>query len=108
MDSDGNIKRAPLYCLKASKMGIDNTGDAGIDLKPEAVRFFSNSTIKKILYFGYGGPGDICDDYDPSCSHVNWSKWQNRYVFTHQALSKVCLLYTSYISYVVFWEVKEV
>lgn len=89
VDSDGNIKRAPLYCLKASKMGIDNTGDAGIDLKPEAVRFFSNSTIKKILYFGYGGPGDICDDYDPSCSHVNWSKWQNRYVFTHQALSKV-------------------
>lgn len=89
VDSDGNIKRAPLYCLKASKMGIDNTGDAGINLKPEAVRFFSNSTIKKILYFGYGGPGDICNDYDPSCAHVNWSKWQNRYVFTHQALSKI-------------------
>lgn len=89
VDSDGNVKRSPLYCLNASKMGINNTGSSGLDLKPEAVKFFSNSTIRKLLYFGYGGPGDICDSYDPSCSHVRWSRWQNRYVFTHQALSKI-------------------
>lgn len=89
VDSDGHVKRSPLYCLNASKMGIDSTGSSGIDLKQEAVKFFSNSTLRKILYFGYGGPGDICDKYDPSCSHVRWSRWQNRYVFTHQALSKV-------------------
>lgn len=85
VDSDGAVTRSPLYCMKASKMGIDGN----VDLKPDAVKFFSNSTLRKILYFGYGGPGDICDSYNPSCSHVNWSKWQNRYVFTHQALSKV-------------------
>lgn len=85
VDSDGAVTRSPLYCMKASKMGIDGN----VDLKPDAIKFFSNSTLRKILYFGYGGPGDICDSYDPSCSHVNWSKWQNRYVFTHQALSKV-------------------
>lgn len=89
VDSDGTVKRSPLYCMNASKLGINDTGSSGLDLKPAAVKFFSNSTLRKILYFGYGGPGDICDQYDPSCSHIRWSRWQNRYVFTHQALSKV-------------------
>lgn len=88
VDSDGKVIRSPLYCMKASKLGID-TDSNGIDLKAEAVRFFSNSTVNKLLYFGYGGPGDACGSFDPTCQHVDWAKWQNRYVFTHQALSKV-------------------
>lgn len=88
LDSDGKLTRSPLYCMKASSQGID-PGSGGLELKEEAVRFLNNSTLNKILYFGYGGPGDICGSYDPSCEHVDWSAWRNRYVFTHQALSKV-------------------
>lgn len=57
-------------------------------LKNDAVKVLKNSTVQKLLYFGYGGPGDLGTSYDPSCGHINWSKWQNRYVFTHIALSK--------------------
>lgn len=89
VDSEGATKRSPLYCLKASKNGIDYSDPSGDVIKDAAISFLSNSTIKKLLYFGYKGPGDICDDYDPTCSHIDWSNWENRYVFTHQALSKV-------------------
>lgn len=77
-------RTSPLYCLKATKTGVDN-----VNLKEEAVKVLKNATIQKLLYFGHGGPGDLGTSYDPSCSHINWSRWQNRYMFTHIALSKV-------------------
>lgn len=84
IDDTGAEKVSPLYCLKATKDGLDST-----TLKSEAVKALTNSVVQKLLYFGYGGPGDLGTGYDPSCGHVDWSKWQNRYVFTHIALSKV-------------------
>lgn len=84
IDDAGTERTSPLYCLKATKTGVDN-----VDLKDEAVKVLQNATIQKLLYFGYGGPGDLGTGYDPSCSHINWSRWQNRYMFTHIALSKV-------------------
>ena len=84
IDDTGEEKVSPLYCLKATKDGLDS-----MTLKNEAVKALTNSVIQKLLYFGYGGPGDLGTGYDPSCSHIDWSKWQNRYVFTHIALSKV-------------------
>lgn len=84
IDDTGAERKAPLYCLKATKTGVDN-----VDLKEEAVKVLKNATLQKILYFGYGGPGDLGTDYDPSCKHITWSKWQNRYIFTHIALSKI-------------------
>lgn len=83
VDDTGAEKVSPLYCLKATKDGVDST-----TLKNDAVKVLKNSTVQKLLYFGYGGPGDLGISYDPSCGHINWSKWQNRYVFTHIALSK--------------------
>lgn len=82
IDDTGTEKVSPLYCLKATKDGMDSTM-----LKDEAVKVLKNAVIQKLLYFGYGGPGDLGTGYDPSCSHISWSKWQNRYVFTHIALS---------------------
>lgn len=84
IDDTGVERKSPLYCLKATKTGVDN-----VTLKDEAVKVLKNATIQKLLYFGYGGPGDLGTNYDPSCSHINWSRWQNRYIFTHIALSKV-------------------
>lgn len=84
IDDTGEEKVSPLYCLKATQDGLDS-----MTLKNEAVKALTNSVIQKLLYFGYGGPGDLGTGYDPSCSHIDWSKWQNRYVFTHIALSKV-------------------
>lgn len=84
IDDAGTERTSPLYCLKATKTGVDN-----VNLKDEAVKVLQNATIQKLLYFGYGGPGDLGTGYDPSCSHINWSRWQNRYMFTHIALSKV-------------------
>ena len=84
IDDTGAEKVSPLYCLKATKDGLDST-----TLKNEAIKVLSNAVIQKLLYFGYGGPGDLGTDYDPSCSHIDWSKWQNRFVFTHIALSIV-------------------
>lgn len=84
IDDAGTERTSPLYCLKATKTGVDN-----VNLKEEAVKVLKNATIQKLLYFGHGGPGDLGTSYDPSCSHINWSRWQNRYMFTHIALSKV-------------------
>lgn len=84
IDDTGAEKTAPLYCLKATKTGLDS-----VTLKNEAVKVLKNATIQKLLYYGYGGPGDLGTSYDPSCSHIKWSNWQNRFMFTHIALSKV-------------------
>ena len=84
LDCDGVERRSPLYCMEADLGGMPSA-----TIKEEAVRVLSDSAIRKLLYFGYGGPGDICDSYDPSCGHVNWNKMDNRYIFTHMALSKV-------------------
>lgn len=86
LDSGGNERTSPLYCMNARKSGF-TTGDTDFSLKEEACRFMDNSNLKKILYFGYGGPGNICGGYDPTCSHIDWSRWQNQYFFTHMALS---------------------
>ena len=83
-DGNGKERSSPIYCMNASKDGIKTQ-----DLKTAAVKALKNSTIQKLLYFGYGGPGDIGDSYDPTCSHIRWSRWQNRYIFTHMAISKV-------------------
>lgn len=84
-DSNGDKKRAPLYCIEALKTGNNQQ----IEIPTEAISFISNSTMKKILYYGYEGPGDICDDYDPTCSHVDWSRWEARFLYTHYALSYI-------------------
>lgn len=76
-------KKFLLILSESHKDGVDST-----TLKNDAVKVLKNSTVQKLLYFGYGGPGDLGTSYDPSCGHINWSKWQNRYVFTHIALSK--------------------
>ncbi|MBQ0000236.1 MAG: hypothetical protein KBT01_01675, partial [Clostridiales bacterium] len=82
-DYQGKERRTPVFCMEAPYKGMDSQV-----LKNEAIKSLSKSLVQKILYFGYGGPGDICDSFDPSCSHINWSKWDNRYMFTHMALSK--------------------
>ncbi len=82
-DLDGNSKTAPIYCMNAMK---DSISSGKIDAS--GIKSVNNNTVKKLLYYGYGGPGDYCDQYDPTCSHINWSNWHNRYVFTHQAISK--------------------
>lgn len=85
-DDEGVSHKAPVYCLNASKNG---PMPPSMTLKEEAIKALTNSSIKKILYYGYGGPADICDTYDPTCSHCDWSKMSNRYVLTHYALSKI-------------------
>lgn len=85
-DDDGVTHTSPVYCLNASKNG---PMVSSMTIREEAVKILSNSNLKKILYYGYGGPGDICSTYDPTCSHCDWSKKTNRYVLTHMALSKV-------------------
>ena len=69
IDDTGTEKVSPLYCLKATKDGMDSTM-----LKDEAVKVLKNAVIQKLLYFGYGGPGDLGTGYDPSCSHISWSR----------------------------------
>ena len=85
-DDEGVSHKAPVYCLNASKKGPMTPS---MTLKDEAIKALTNSSIRKILYYGYGGPADICDTYDPTCSHCDWSKMANRYVLTHNALSKI-------------------
>lgn len=87
-DAKGKTRTSLMYCLEASKTGI-NGGESGTDVVEGALSLLNNSTMKKILYFGYGGPGDSCGDYDPTCSHVDWSLNANRFLFTHYALSKI-------------------
>ena len=89
VDYSGVTRKAPIYFLNASNGAL---GDK--EIEDEAVKALTNTSLQKILYYGYGGPGDICDVYDPSCSHIDWTKWQNRFVFTHEALSKI---YSSYV-----------
>lgn len=83
-DDMGNERRSPLYCMQADFHGMSSQ-----DLRDEAIKTLNQSLVKKLLYFGYGGPGDICDSFDPTCGHIRWSRWENRYIFTHMALSKV-------------------
>lgn len=85
-DDDGEKHVSPIYCLNASKNGPMSSS---MTIREEAIKILSNSSLKKILYYGYGGPGDICSTYDPTCSHCDWSKKTNRYVLTHMALSKI-------------------
>lgn len=85
-DDEGVSHTAPVYCMNPTKNG---PMDPSMTIKEEAIKILSNSKIKKILYYGYGGPGDISGTYDPTCSHCDWSKGENRYVLTHMALSKV-------------------
>ena len=54
IDDTGEEKVSPLYCLKATQDGLDS-----MTLKNEAVKALTNSVIQKLLYFGYGGPGDL-------------------------------------------------
>lgn len=61
IDDTGEEKVSPLYCLKATQDGLDS-----MTLKNEAVKALTNSVIQKLLYFGYGGPGDLGTGYDPS------------------------------------------
>lgn len=89
IDSKGEEKTSQLYCLEAQKGGTGiSPGSGGTNIKDNATSFITNSAMKNFLYFGYGGPGDVCDNYDPTCSHIDWSKARNRYIFTHIALSK--------------------
>lgn len=87
VDAEGQLTRAPAYCIEANKLGIAGQGQSE-QLKDEAVKILTDENMKKLLYFGWGGPGDICDSFDPSCEHISWDA-ENRYVFTHFALSKV-------------------
>ena len=41
----------------------------------------SNKNLQKVLYYGYGGPGDITGSYMPSFD------WKLKYIFTHIAAS---------------------
>lgn len=100
IDSTGAERTSPLYCMKASRDDFDEG-----EIRDEAIRAIQNSTIKKLLYYGYGGPGDICGEYDPTCSHIDWSKARNRYVFTHIAVSKV---YDNDVGYATAQEVEHV
>ena len=85
-DYKGRQRQSILYCLEASKAGgLTTTTDVSVG---DAYSVLKNSTIRKLLYFGYKGPGDICSTYDPTCSHIDWSKSNNRFIFTHVALSK--------------------
>lgn len=44
-----------------------------------ANEFESNPELQKVLYYGYGGPGDITGEYMPSFD------WKTKYIFTHLA-----------------------
>jgi len=62
------------YCLESSKAAPPSSSYV-------ASEYESNLKLQKILYYGYGGPGDITDSYMPGFS------WQTKYVFTHVAAS---------------------
>lgn len=104
IDGDGKSRTSPMYCLEATQTGI-NPEASGMGIKEEAISLITNATMKKILYFGYGGPGDICDSYDPTCSHIDWTKDYNRFLFTHYALSKA---YSGDVGYATANEIEHV
>lgn len=62
------------YCLEA-KEGTPSSGDYAANV------FESNVNLQKVLYYGYGGPGDITDSFMPTFD------WSLKYVFTHLAAS---------------------
>lgn len=103
IDAKGQLTRAPAYCIESNKLGIAGQGDSEA-VKDEAVKILTDENMKKLLYFGWGGPGDICDSYDPTCGHITWDA-ENRYVFTHFALSKI---YCGQVGYATAQEIEHV
>lgn len=69
---DVNGKTA--YCLESHK-GTPVSGDYVASVLD------SNKNLQKVLYYGYGGSGDITESY--------WAgyDWKTRYIFTHIAAS---------------------
>ncbi len=62
------------YCLESAKNSPSSDDYAYSVLE-------SNSDLQKALYYGYGGPGDITEEYMPAFSE------DMKYVFTHIAAS---------------------
>lgn len=62
------------YCLESSKAAPPSSSYV-------ASEYESNLNLQKVLYYGYGGPGDITNSYMPGFS------WHTKYVFTHVAAS---------------------
>lgn len=62
------------YCLESMKASPPSSDYV-------ANVFESNMELQKVLYYGYGGPGDITGSYMPSFD------WKAKYVFTHLAAS---------------------
>lgn len=62
------------YCLESAK---ETPPDAGY----VANILDSNANLQKVLYYGYGGPGDLTEQYMPQLDG------DTRYVFTHIAAS---------------------
>ncbi len=62
------------YCLESMKASPPSSDYV-------ANVFESNINLQKVLYYGYGGPGDITGTYMPDFD------WQLKYVFTHLAAS---------------------
>ena len=62
------------YCLESSKASPPSSDYVANELN-------GNLNLQKVLYYGYGGPGDITGSYMPSFD------WGTKYVFTHLAAS---------------------
>lgn len=62
------------YCLESAKTSPPSSDYV-------ANIFESNLALQKVLYYGYGGPGDITDSYMPGF------EWKLKYIFTHIAAS---------------------
>lgn len=62
------------YCLESAKSSPPSSDYV-------ANIFESNLALQKVLYYGYGGPGDITDSYMPGFD------WKLKYIFTHIAAS---------------------
>ena len=60
------------YCLESMKASPPTSDYV-------ANEFESNPELQKVLYYGYGGPGDITGEYMPSFD------WKTKYIFTHLA-----------------------
>lgn len=62
------------YCLESSKASPPSSDYVANELE-------GNLNLQKVLYYGYGGPGDITGSYMPSFD------WKMKYIFTHLAAS---------------------
>ena len=62
------------YCLESAKTSPPSSDYV-------ANIFESNLALQKVLYYGYGGPGDITDSYMPAFD------WKRKYIYTHIAAS---------------------